>query len=62
MQSWRRSWTSCEGGKQILPASVDLSSDLKSGKTSVNECKEVLLMFSKGCLVDAGRPERKEHV
>lgn len=50
--------TSCEGGKKILPASVDLSRDLKSGKTSVKECKEALLMFSKGCMVDTGRPER----
>lgn len=62
MQSWRRSWTSCEGGKKILPASVDLSCDLKSGKTSVKECKEALLMFSKGCMVDTGRPDRKERV
>lgn len=52
MQSWRRSWTNTLCG--------DPSSDLKSGKTSVKECKEALLMCSKGSTADAGRPERKE--
>lgn len=58
----------CKDGEDpgpILPGPIpilDLSSDLKSGKTSVKECKEALLMCSKGCIADAGRPERKEHV